>query len=398
MVPLLFLYYRVQKLYRASAREAKRLDSISRSPRFAHFKETLQGLVVIRAFGKKEWFLAEFYRRLSHSQRMFYGHYMINRWFSSRIPLVGGLVSMATTLAIVLSVRSGGISPGLAGLLTVYSLSFWGVLNWGIRIWAEVEARMTSMERVKSYSRLSQEVTTLRELPVPADWPSRGELRFENVELRYAAHLPQVLKGLSFEVPAGRKAGIVGRTGSGKSTIFQALYRFAELEGGRILIDGVDIAGVPLARLRKALAIIPQDPTLFMGTLRSNLDRYGEFLEAELWSVLERVNLACLVRAFPEGLDAKLHENGGNLSQGQRQLLCLARALLLKAKVIILDEATAQRGRADRQAGAEDRARKLRRDHDAGDRASPRHRARLRPDPRDQRGSLAPEGGAGGGG
>jgi ABC-type multidrug transport system fused ATPase/permease subunit len=226
-------------------------------------------------------------------------------------------------------------------MLTVYSLSFWGVLNWGIRVWADVEARMTSMERVKSYSRVAQEQSVVRIGTVPSDWPSAGEVRFESVGLRYAEHLPLVLKGLSFEVNGGSKAGIIGRTGSGKSTLFQALYRFTELESGRILIDGVDIATVPLARLRKALAIIPQDPTLFMGTLRANLDRYNEFSDLELWRVLDRTSLGHFVRSLPAGLQTELHENGGNFSQGQRQLVCLARALLLRAKVIILDEATA---------------------------------------------------------
>lgn len=342
IAPVLFVYYRVQKLYRMSAREVKRLDSISRSPRYAHFKETLQGLTVIRAFDKREWFMAEFYKRLAFNQRMFYGHYMINRWFSSRIPLVGGLVSLCTAVGIVMSVSVGGLSPGMAGLLTVYSLSFWGVLNWGIRIWSEVEARMTSMERVKFYSRLPQEVAITKPgVDIVGEWPSRGEVRFENVTARYAPQLPLVLKGLSFIVPAGTKAGIIGRTGSGKSTLFQTMYRFLELESGRILIDGVDIASVPLNRLRKSLAIIPQDPTLFMGSLRRNLDRDGEFSDQEIWEVLERTSLDHVVRALPEGLKTELTENGANFSQGQRQLLCLARALLMRARVVILDEATA---------------------------------------------------------
>jgi ABC-type multidrug transport system fused ATPase/permease subunit len=346
-VPVLAVYYRIQKLYRASAREVKRLDSISRSPRFAHFKETLQGLVVIRAYGKGDWFLREFYARLRHSQRMFYGHYMINRWFSTRIPVVGGIVAMATTLSIVVALRYGRISSGAAGLLTVYSLSFWGVLNWGIRIWAEVEARMTSMERVRHFINLPQEqnfaVRGAERAPPepPAEWPQAGEIRFENVRARYAPHMPLVLQGLNFHIAGGSWAGIVGRTGSGKSTIFQVLYRLLELEEGRVLIDGVDIAGVPLNRLRRALAIIPQDPTLFMGSLRANLDRYNQYADGELWRVLERTSLADFVRGLPKGLDTPLVENGVNLSQGQRQLLCLARALLLKAKIIILDEATA---------------------------------------------------------
>lgn len=344
MVPVFWVYYFMQKVYRASSREAKRLDSISRSPRYAHFKETLQGLVVIRAFDKKEWFTDEFFKRLRHNQRMFYGNYMINRWFSSRIPVVGGLISIATAIAIVLAVKYGSLSPGLAGLVTVYSLSFWGVLNWGIRIWAEVESRMTSLERVRHFANLPQESDVIG-LPaisvVPENWPTRGEIKFVGVKARYAENRPMILKGLDFVLPAGAKVGIVGRTGSGKSTVFQALYRFIEIEEGRILIDDIDIARIPLARLRRALAIIPQDPTLFIGTIRSNLDRYNEHTDEKIWSVLEKASLADFVRSLPKGLETELVENGVNLSQGQRQLLCLARALLLNAKIILLDEATA---------------------------------------------------------
>lgn len=339
--PVLLLYYQVQKVYRASAREVKRLDSVSRSPRYAHFKETLQGLSSIRAFSRGEWFLNEFYKRLRHNQRMFYGHYMINRWFSSRIPAIGGLVAMATTLGIIFAVRAGSLSPGMAGLLTVYSLSFWGVLNWGIRVWAEVEARMTSMERVKHFMNLPQEPLVALKGEVPPEWPSRGEVTFENVVARYIPNKPAVLKGLSFRATAGSRLGIIGRTGSGKSTILQALYRFIDVEEGRILIDGVDIASVPLPRLRRALAIIPQDPVLFMGTLRSNLDRYDEHTDQAIWDVLDRTSLGEFVRAQPQGVLTQIVENGANLSQGQRQLLCLARALLVEAKIIVLDEATA---------------------------------------------------------
>lgn len=341
ILPILVVYWRYQMLYRKAAREAKRFDSVSRSPRYAHFKETLQGLVVIRAFGRSGWFLEEFYKRLAYNQRMFFGHYMINRWFSTRIPIVGGFVAIVTCAAIVRAVGAGVLSPGTAGLLTLYSLSFWGVLNWGIRIWAEVEARMTSVERIRFMTELEQERSLLLPEGEVDQWPLRGAIEFQNVKARYAPELPQVLKGVSFQIPGGSRVGLIGRTGSGKSTIFQTLYRFLELEEGRILIDGVDLASVPLARLRGALAVIPQDPTLFLGTLRSNLDRFSQFSDDEIWRVLDRTRLAEWIRGLPQGLATPVVENGHNLSQGQRQLLCLARALLLKARILIMDEATA---------------------------------------------------------
>ncbi|MFN7728599.1 MAG: ABC transporter transmembrane domain-containing protein [Bdellovibrio sp.] len=342
IVPILFVYWRFQKMYRVAAREAKRLDSVSRSPRYVHFKETLQGLVVIRAFDRTEWFMRGFYDLLAHNQRMFYGHYMINRWFSTRIPVVGALVAMSTSLAIVHAVSIGALTPGVAGLLTLYSLNFWGVLNWGVRIWADVEARMTSVERVRFMSELEQEKSTLLpRSPTLQGWPSRGEIEFVNVKARYARDLPQVLKGLNFKIDGQTRVGLIGRTGSGKSTIFQTMFRFLELEEGQILIDGVDIASVPLPKLRTVLAVIPQDPSLFLGTLKTNLDRFNQFEEAEVWRVLERTQLATWIRSLPKGLETEVVENGHNLSQGQRQLMCLARALLLKAKILIMDEATA---------------------------------------------------------
>ena len=343
VVPVLWLYYVLQRDYRVPAREAKRLDSISRSPRFAHFKETLQGLVVIRSYGKSQTFLDGFYDRLAHSNRMFYGHYMLNRWFSSRIPLLGALVSSSTAVGIVIYAWYGWISPGVAGLVMVYALSLWESLNWAVRIFAEVEARMTSVERLKYYASLESEVDTFQkpEAVVQPHWPHQGEVVFDRVVARYAAHLPPVLKGISFRVPAGARVGIIGRTGSGKSTLLQALYRCMELESGEIRIDGVNIAAVGLERLRRSLAIIPQDPTLFLGTLRSNLDRYNEYTDEDIWAALRKARMEIFVRAMPGGLSAAVQENGSNLSQGQRQLLCLARALLLDAKVIVMDEATA---------------------------------------------------------
>ncbi len=342
ILPILWIYYHLQNDYRRPAREAKRLDSIARSPRYAHFKETLVGLPIIRAFNRQEWFLGEFYARLHHSQRVFYGHYMLNRWFSSRVPLVGGLISLSTVSAVVLAINANWITPGMAGLLTIYSMSFWAQLNWGIRIFSDIESRMTSVERLKFYASIEPEGKTNAMTQAPAaSWPQAGELRWKDVTARYASHLPLVLRGVSFHIKPGQKVGIVGRTGSGKTTLFQALYRFIEIEDGFIELDGVDLSLVPLENLRRSLAIVPQDPTLFLGTLRSNLDRYNECTDEAIFAALQQTGLDTFVRRLPAGLQSGVQENGVNLSQGQKQLLCLARALLLQAKVILMDEATA---------------------------------------------------------
>lgn len=341
IVPVFWLYYKLQNDYRRPAREAKRLDSIARSPRYAHFKETLQGLVVIRAFRRQDWFFQEFYQKLFHSQTVFHSHYMINRWFSSRIPIFGGLISLATLWGISFAIESGALTAGVAGLVTIYSLSFWGTLNWGIRIFADIESRMTSIERLKFYSQLPQESNAVSVQMDPL-WPKSGTVEFKDVRVRYAEHLPLVLKSISFSIRSGEKVGIIGRTGSGKTTLFQTLYRFIQPEAGQILVDGQDVSEVALDKYRRVLSIVPQDPTLFVGTLRKNLDRYDEYSDPQIEVALAKAGLLNFVKnELPGGLHAPITENGTNLSQGQRQLLCLARALLVESKIVLMDEATA---------------------------------------------------------
>ncbi len=337
LLPLLLYYYFIQNDYRRLAREVKRLDSLARSPRYAHFKETLQGLTVIRGFKQQQWFYSEFVKKLEDSVQAFFTHYYVNRWFSTRLPIIGAAISMLTTIAITYSVYKNWMTAGFAGLVTVYALDFWKHLNWGVRIFSDLESRMTSVERLTFYGELPSE----KEFVTDSVQLSSGRLEFKNVKLRYAEHLPFVLKNVSFVIESGSRAGVIGRTGSGKSTLFQAVYRFIHFDEGDILIDNQSIRSLKIEDLRRNLSVIPQDPTLFMGTLRSNLDRYNEKSDAEIWAVLDKVHLKKFVEQLPDQLQFKLTENGSNFSQGQRQLICLARALLLKVKIIFLDEATA---------------------------------------------------------
>ena len=341
-LPSMFVYVQLQRAYRTAAREAKRLESIARSPRYAHFKELVTGLDVIHGFARERFFMDRFYAILEHYQRMHWCNILLNRWFGVRVPLISGALSLGTSVAVVLLARSGAIGGGSAGLVLSYALTLWTVLNWTVRALSEVESFMTQAERLQHYARLAPEpITTAPVLAESVAWPLQGALEFRDVAARYAPHLPRVLDGVSFRVPGGSKVGVIGRTGAGKSTLFQAMFRFIEPEHGAILVDGIPLGSVPLPRLRRALAIIPQDPTLFAGSVRTNLDRFASCSDEQIWAALRRVHLDDLVRNLPGQLDATVAEQGQNFSQGQRQLLCMGRAILTRARLIVLDEATA---------------------------------------------------------
>lgn len=343
LLPSLWLFYKLQQFYRSSARDTKRLDSVSRSPRFAHFKETLEGLDTIRAYNKQTLYWDKFYDTLSLNQRCFRAMTLVNRWFSSRLPLAAMGVTLVSVTSILLTARAGLVNPATAALLLFYNFLFSDHLNWAVRAFSEAEAKLTSVERLQRYSDLKPEADTLKPAIHEASqsWPQAGSVTFDNISARYAPGLPQVLRRVSFQILAGTSCGIIGRTGAGKSSLAQVLFRLIELDSGAILIDGVDIATVGKERLRRSLAIVPQNPTLFVGTLRDNLDRFEAHADDEIWAALAKVQCAAIVATLPGGLRTSVQEGGANFSEGQKQLFCLARALLSQAKIIVMDEATA---------------------------------------------------------
>ncbi|CAA7266944.1 unnamed protein product [Cyclocybe aegerita] len=376
-------YIYAAAFYRASARELKRLgrlpskhygtpelimifaDSVLRSSLYSHFSESLSGLATIRAYGEAERFRLDNEKRVDVENRAYWLTVTNQRWLGIRLDFLGALLTFIVSMLTVGTRFT--ISPAQTGLVLSYILSVQQAFGWMVRQSAEVENNMNSVERILYYAQeVEQEAPhSLPEKKPATSWPAHGRLELKNVVLSYRPELPPVLKGISMSVKAGEKIGIVGRTGAGKSSIMTALYRLVELTSGSILLDDVDVSTIGLTDLRNGLAIIPQDPLLFSGTLRTNLDPFNLHDDATLWDALRRAYLvdsskrnsleiegqaAAEDELPPSGaqtpvnrfsLDTVIEDEGGNLSVGQRSLVSLARALVKNARVIILDEATA---------------------------------------------------------
>ncbi|XP_038654866.1 multidrug resistance-associated protein 7 [Scyliorhinus canicula] len=340
LVPLIILYFYIQRYYRFTSRELKRLTAITLSPIYTQFSETLSGLTTIRAFRAVPRFEKENNHRLELNQRCLYVGNTAVQWLDIRLQLIG--VTVVTSIAVIAVIEHGlkRGNPGLVGLALSYALSITSLLSGVVASFTQTEMQMVSVERLDEYTTEIPIEPQEGNIEVPPSWPQHGEIMFKDAVLSYQEGLPIVLDGINLKINAGEKVGIVGRTGSGKSTLFLALFRLVELNEGQIFIDNIDIKRIRLLDLRSKLAIIPQDPFLFSGTVRENLDPLGHHTELELKAVLEECHLLEVTERMG-GLDAELGDRGRNLSIGQRQLICLARALLTRAKILCIDEATA---------------------------------------------------------
>ncbi|KAL8730032.1 MAG: hypothetical protein Q9166_004356 [cf. Caloplaca sp. 2 TL-2023] len=342
--PLFLIFLFSAAYYRASAREIKRHESVLRSGVFSRFGEAISGVSSIRAYGLEDRFVRGLRNSVDEMNSAYYLTFSNQRWLSVRLDTIGNLLVFTTGILVVTS--RFDVNPSIAGLVLSYILSIVQMIQFTVRQLAEVENAMNATERLHYYGTELDEEAPLHLTKVPEDWPQKGEIVFNEVQMRYREGLPLVLHGLTMSVAGGERIGIVGRTGAGKSSIMSTLFRLVELSGGSISIDGINIATVGLKDLRTRLAIIPQDPTLFRGSVRSNLDPFNEHTDLELWSALRQSDLIEPDANLDDKshgrihLDAVVEEEGLNFSLGQRQLMALARALVRNAQIIVCDEAT----------------------------------------------------------
>ncbi|KAF8955330.1 multidrug resistance-associated ABC transporter [Flammula alnicola] len=333
-------------IYGQTSRDMRRLDSVTRSPLYSIYGETISGVTILRAFGASSKFLRDMLRCVDTNSNPYYWMWGVNRWLSVRFNLLSAGIVGATGLVCLIT---PGISASTAGFALAFASTITGDLLFMVRRFVGLEQSMVALERVKEYTDLKREPPEYVEPRPPASWPSQGAIKCEDLVIRYAPELPNVLHHLNFEIIPGEKVGILGRTGSGKSTLALSFFRFVEAAQGRILIDGIDTSKIGLTDLRSRLTIIPQDPTILSGSLRSTLDVFDEYQDAEIYEALRRVHLIPSEDTPAEAtdtvnanvfrdLDSKVSEGGDNFSTGEKQLLCMGRAILKRSKVLVMDE------------------------------------------------------------
>lgn len=334
----LFIFLR--QYYVRTSRSVKRLETVARSPVFSQINASLQGLSSIRAFNAQERFLEEFDNFQDIHTEAWFLFIAITRWLALRLDLLcTAFVSSVIMGSIPLSSE---LDAGIVGLSVTYSFILTGMFQWFIRQSVEVENNIVSVERVLEYGKLPKEASLESEdSKQPKQvWPEHGNIVAKNLSLKYYEDGPLVLKNINFAIKSQEKVGIAGRTGAGKSSLIIAMFRMVEPQG-QLIIDNIDSKSIGLHDLRSKLSIIPQDPVLFKGTLRKNLDPFKEYQDEDLWRALEEVQMKDVISELPKGLESQVNEGGDNYSVGQRQLICLGRAILRQNKILIIDEATA---------------------------------------------------------
>ncbi|KAL9976502.1 hypothetical protein ACROYT_G013811 [Oculina patagonica] len=341
LAPLVVIFGLINRVFNRSSRQLKRMDGITRSPIYSHLTATVQGLSTLHAYNKMADFNAVFKDYLDKNTRPFFMFFCSQRWLAVRLDML--TICIVTIASLMVVLIKGTLPPAFLGLVLTYSLRMTSLLQFTVRQVAETEARFTSVERISYYIR---SVPSEAEMEIPdkkpaPSWPDGGAIRLSGVKMQYRDGLPLVLNDINCEIRRCEKIGIVGRTGSGKSSLGVLLWRLVEPLEGTMHIDDVDITQIGLEDLRSRIAIIPQDPVLFVGTVRYNLDPFKEHSDNELWTALERAHLREMVDSLPAQLMAPVAENGENFSVGERQLICMARALLRNNKILLLDEATA---------------------------------------------------------
>uniref|UniRef100_G5E701 Multidrug resistance-associated protein 4 n=1 Tax=Loxodonta africana TaxID=9785 RepID=G5E701_LOXAF len=340
LIPLAIIFFVLRRYFLKTSRDVKRLESTTRSPVFSHLSSSLQGLWTIRAYRAEERFqeLFDAHQDLHSDPEAWFLFLTTSRWFAVRLDAICAIFVIIVAFGSLILAKS--LDAGQVGLSLSYALTLMGMFQWCVRQSAEVENMMISVERVIEYTNLEKEAPWEYQKRPPPTWPHEGVIVFDNVNFTYSLDGPLVLKHLTALIKSREKVGIVGRTGAGKSSLISALFRLSEPEG-RIWIDKILTTEIGLHDLRKKMSIIPQDPVLFTGTMRRNLDPFNEYTDEELWNALKEVQLKEAIEDLPDKMNTELAESGSNFSVGQRQLVCLARAILRKNRILIIDEATA---------------------------------------------------------
>ncbi|KAM9956260.1 hypothetical protein ACTFIR_002972 [Dictyostelium discoideum] len=342
---LIIVYNIIKNIYAVSSRDLKRYESITRSPIFSLLQETFNGLVTIRSYQQQNRFVSMMQDHININLRLFYYSFSIHRWIGVRLEFISALVVFLTAFFSLFNSNAG-----FSVLSVTTAIGMCNYLNWAVRQFVELEVKMNSVERIESYINTpkegnrftidNEEEEEQNMINLNEKWPTKGEIEFRDVEIRYRPTSEPSLKNLSFKINSNDHIGIVGRTGAGKSTVGISLFRMVECSKGSILIDGIDISKIGLHDLRSSLGIVPQDPFIFSGTIRLNIDPFNKYTDSEIWVALEKVKLKSTISSMPLKLETMIEEGGDGLSFGQKQLLCLSRTILKNSKVVLMDEAT----------------------------------------------------------